>query len=401
MGFPRSVATIAAVALFAAGAVTAPASAAPSLCRVNLQPAAPVVFEVDETDVVVTLERCGSGRLRIESEGPDGLGIMLIGSTPDGTYEFWSGIESAGEYRVRAVVDDVVSGWVPLAILKEPTVYSAGWKLIGEATNTWGRFDGSHATNEPVWTEFLVDGRWSKSQESTTSGTGSYVLPLTYGANTPGEYVFRVGARYYNGAVVYTEASSIERVARPAASHAGVKIVGETANVWGHFDVRWPAPVWTEVWTGAGFSKSQQGLTGSSGNYVLPLTYGASKPDFYWYRVAGDIGDGDIARTEPFFFRRVSRPTINAVPTAKVGQPVYASGGFDVSADYKAIKVWTEVWTGQRWSKSQERVSSSTGQYTIPLTYGATTAGTTRWRVVGQYAEGRVVSPEIRLTRVR
>lgn len=400
MGTSRLATLIAALTLLTSVA-TVPANAAPAGCDVWVQPASPLVFETDDADLVVSLTGCAAGSLRVErkAESSATTQVLDFGSTADGLYELWSGIETPGRYLVRAVMDEVASSWTPLTVLAVPTVNSAGWKLVGETTYTWGRFDD--AINRPVWTEFWVNGRWSRSQTGVTVDGGGYTLPLTYGTHVPGEYVFRVGTEYDGGHVVYTEDRTIERVARPTASHAGVKIVGETANVWGHFDVWWPAPVWTEVWTGAGFSRSQQGFTSPAGNYVLPLTYGANTPDFYWYRVAADIGDGDIARTEPFFFRRVAKPTINPLGTAKVGQPVYLLGAFDVSADYKAIKVWTEVWTGQRWSKSQERPSTSTGRFTIPLTYGANTPGTTRWRVVGQYPEGRIVSHEVQLRRVR
>ncbi|NLT30174.1 MAG: hypothetical protein GXX86_06900, partial [Propionibacterium sp.] len=71
-----------------------------------------------------------------------------------------------------------------------PTAYSAGSKPVGAVTNAWGRFD----TAEPItaWTEALVNGNWSRSQTVTTTATGNYTIPLTYGATTPGTHTFRV-----------------------------------------------------------------------------------------------------------------------------------------------------------------------------------------------------------------
>lgn len=83
--------------------------------------------------------------------------------------------------------------WAAPAQAAGPTVTasSAGSKTVGETTYTWGTASG-FGTPVTVSTQVLINGKWSTSQKTTTSGY--YTLPLTYGANTPGTYTFRVVA---------------------------------------------------------------------------------------------------------------------------------------------------------------------------------------------------------------
>lgn len=67
---------------------------------------------------------------------------------------------------------------------------TAGTKPVGVETYIWGTATG--APNRPVSVQVLVNNAWSTSQSGTTSSTGSYVLPLTYGRDTPGTLSFRV-----------------------------------------------------------------------------------------------------------------------------------------------------------------------------------------------------------------
>ncbi len=53
------------------------------------------------------------------------------------------------------------------------------------------------------------------------------------------------------------------------------------------------------------------------------------------------------------------------------------------------VAVWTEVRLADgRWSRSQQRHTDAAGRFVIPLTYGATTAGTNEWRVGAAHADG-------------
>ncbi|NLT31219.1 MAG: hypothetical protein GXX86_12330, partial [Propionibacterium sp.] len=67
---------------------------------------------------------------------------------------------------------------------------TAGSRPVGVTTYVWGTAGG--APNSPVRTEVLIGGRWSRSQVGTTSATGYYALPLTYGQNNAGTYTYRV-----------------------------------------------------------------------------------------------------------------------------------------------------------------------------------------------------------------
>ena len=63
-------------------------------------------------------------------------------------------------------------------------------------------------------------------------------------------------------------------------------------------------------------------------------------------------------------------------------------------------RVWTEVRIGSGWSKSQQRTTDAAGNFTIPLTYGVKTVGTTTYRV-GVHTGGRAYySRPFALTRV-
>ncbi|NLT28888.1 MAG: hypothetical protein GXX86_00285 [Propionibacterium sp.] len=86
---------------------------------------------------------------------------------------------------------------------------TAGSARIGTVANVWGTAAG--APHAEVWTEVrLPDGRWSRSQVRRASGTGYYVIPLTYGQNNPGRYQYRVATRT-NAGTVYTAAFTFTR----------------------------------------------------------------------------------------------------------------------------------------------------------------------------------------------
>lgn len=279
------------------------------------------------------------------------------------------------------------------------TASSAGAKLVGDTTYTWGKV----ATNAPVpvWTEVHIAGSgWSRSQQSTTSASGSYSIPLTYGASTPGTYRWRVGVRHASGQVEYSAEFTLRRVARTTAASAGYKQTGKTTYTWGRVSTSTPVKVWSEVYiAGSGWSRSQVSTTSSSGYYSIPLTYGSTTPGTYRWRVGVEHSFGQSERTREFTLQRVARPTAASAGSARVGSTAYVWG---TVAGGPSLRVWSEVNVGGGWGKSQERVTSSTGYYAIPLTYGATTPGTYRWRVAAALPNGEVLrSDELTFVRTR
>lgn len=374
------------------GGVIAPQQAE-AACTINVTVDEYSPLEVQPA-AAVTLAGC-SGTLKVDVTSGGSMISTQSVTAANGTHDFWTRAVQKGQYSLVASVGTVRSSAVTFHIVDVPTGHSAGWKTVGEVSNAWGKFDVDRPTK--VWTEVRIGDRWSKSQERQSSATGNYVIPLTYGASTPGLYEYRVAGEYPSGDVLHTDSFFFERVARPTASSASVKVVGEATNVWGTFDVYTPTQVWTEVWTGNSWSKSQERTTDRDGNYVIPLTYGASASGVHRWRVAGVV-DGTVLRTNEFRLRRIGAPTAASAGTSEVGAQANAWGRY-ILPDGKPIQVWTEVWLGDRWSKSQERTTARDGNYVIPLTYRANQRGTHRWRVAGQYPEGVLHTSEFTLRR--
>lgn len=379
----------------AGGLVATPAHAVGPNCTVGLSVDGTVTADV-QPEGRVTLTNCGTGQVKVEVRSGGTLQRTIsLGSKGDGTHTTFLGVSSVGTYDARAYADTVASPSRAFSVVDSPTAATAGWKFVGEGTNVWGNFDVDAPIE--VWTEVQKGSSWSRSQVGKTRADGFYALPLTYGSDTPGLYTFRVAGRYPSGSVVYSPEVSLERVAAAKASSAGIKIVGEGTNAWGTLDVYLPTQVWTEVKKGTSWSRSQVGTTRSDGFFALPLTYGSNTSGTYTFRV-GAVMDGRTVYTNEVRLRRVNAPTASSASTKPIGQATNTWGRFDTNT---AMSVWTEVWNGSRWSRSQTRTTTASGGYVIPLTYGTNTPGTYRFRVAGQYPEGVIRTQEFTLTRTR
>lgn len=71
------------------------------------------------------------------------------------------------------------------------TVTSAASKPVGQTTYAWGSVHGG-STGDAVQVQTWIGGRWVTSQAGVLHARGGYLLPLTYGINTPGTYRYRV-----------------------------------------------------------------------------------------------------------------------------------------------------------------------------------------------------------------
>lgn len=273
------------------------------------------------------------------------------------------------------------------------TAISAGTKPVNQDTYVWGSTLGtSRAT---VSTEVLLEsGEWARSQSTVTS-TGSYTLPLTYGSSTPGLYMFRVVATD-GTTTVYSDPFMFERTENVSVSATAVrtKPINEPTYVWGAVRGTDYARVSTEVLIGGRWSTSQVDYV--EGYFALPLTYGASQPGQYTFRVRAESMTGVVAYSPQFTLTRTSALKVTAASAGSkpVGQTTYVWGQMTGAS---SARVSVQVMVGGRWSSSQSTTTG--GSYTLPLTYGANTPGTYTFRVVAQAGSVVAATPAFTLTR--
>lgn len=281
------------------------------------------------------------------------------------------------------------------------TAYSAGSKTVGALTNAWGTLTGAPAGTAVSTQVKLPSGAWSTSQRSTINASGFYTIALTYGANTPGTYTFRVVASGEQN--VISQEFTLTRLAPTVtASSAGSKRVGELTYTWGTVPgVPAGTRVETQVRLSNGtWSTSQRSSTNANGYYTIPLTYGADTPGTYTFRVHV-VDFGPQAVSSPVTLTRIAANHITTATagTKTVNTPTFVWGSVTGVPAGTRVVVQAEV-NGQ-WSNSRSATTSETGYYQVQLTYGSDTPGTYRYRVVAAGPNGYVVSEPFTLTRTR
>ena len=95
-------------------------------------------------------------------------------------------------------------------------------------------------------------------------------------------------------------------------------------------------------------------------------------------------------------------PEAKLTDTAPIyaGMPATLTGTFHTNG---ATEAWGEVWRADvnRWSRAAKVQTSATGEFTIPLTWGAESTGTQRWRAGATLPNGtEVFTPEVSLVRL-
>lgn len=287
----------------------------------------------------------------------------------------------------------LLAGLLPRTAFAAPTVGadSAGTKTIGYSTYVWGTVTESGA--QPVWTEVRLASGWSRSQTGQTTSSGRYTLELTYGFTTPGTYLYRVGSATSSG-TVYSSEFTLTRTPWQVGS-AGSKPVGQTTYTWGTMPSAANRTVWTQVLLNGSWASSQARTADASGYFAIPLTYGTNTVGRYTYRVAASTARG-VVYSQPFTLTRTARVEAYSAGTKEVNQTTYTWGTVH---GYGGGQVYTQVLVGGSWATSQVRTSSSTGAFTIPLTYGASTPGTYTFRVAASTPVGTAYSNAFTLTR--
>lgn len=268
------------------------------------------------------------------------------------------------------------------------SAFTAGETGVYSRANVWGTASG--APDSRVWTEVkLANGSWSRSQIGTTSETGFYAIPLTYGSNQAGRQDFRVGVATPQG-TVYSQPVSLNRVAKVSISSADSAPVGRVANAWGTVTGVPRAKVWTEVRLSNGkWSRSQTGTADAKGYYVLPLTYGSNAVGSYTFRVGASTPTGTVY-SGTTTIKRTGSVSAYSATTKNTG---VESNAWGTVAGARNARVWTEVkLPNGQWSRSATGTTDSRGGYILPLTYGADTAGTYTFRVAASVNGGTIYS---------
>jgi uncharacterized protein YkwD len=276
-----------------------------------------------------------------------------------------------------------------------PTVgaASAGTKTVGYSTSVWGTVSEPH---REVWTDVWLGSGWSRSQVGTTDSRGRYALELTYGFTSEGRYRFRVGSRTSAG-VVYSPEFTLTRTPwQPGWSRT--KPVGEATNTWATLPAAAGRTVWTEALVNGRWSRSQVRTANSSGYFAIPLTYGTNDVGHHTFRVGASTAFGTVYSTA-FVLERTGRSYRVDAYSAGTKQVNEATNAWGTVHGHGGGQVSTQVLVGGRWSTSQVGRSNSNGSFALPLTYGASNAGTYTFRVAASTPVGTVYSNQFTLTR--
>lgn len=161
----------------------------------------------------------GKATVRTQVKLPDGR--WATSQTGESNENGWYvikltyGKRTAGTYTWRVVVDHAdgrreITEEFTQTRVAVPTAATAGAKPTGSTANVWGTVAGTAGLR--VWTEIqLADGRWVKSQETTTEARGWYAIELTYGKNTRGTYRWRVRAQHPEAGILTSEEFTFTR----------------------------------------------------------------------------------------------------------------------------------------------------------------------------------------------
>lgn len=99
-----------------------------------------------------------------------------------------------------------------LRVLVQPTVtlWSAPTTLVAGTTGTATGRLYPEAANQTGFVEVSYRGGWARIATATTTATGLFTVPLSYGVVTPGTYTFRLGVTV-DGVTAYTRTWTLTR----------------------------------------------------------------------------------------------------------------------------------------------------------------------------------------------
>lgn len=230
-----------------------------------------------------------------DGEGWKDIGDTTVGNDGRFTAAIGDATNKVGTHQLRVVVGkDNTSNVVTVQRVKETSFDVAKVTAVGRAANAWGTVHD----NARISTQVHIPGKgWSTSQ-TIDAKAGFWQIPLTYGRNSAGTLRWRVVVKHSDGSIEVTPEKTQRRVGVTAHT-AGTKRVGALSNVWGTVDAGANAKVWTEVRVGGKWSRSQVRTAEANGFYAVPLTYGATTPGTYQWRVGAHIdGVGTVYSKE-------------------------------------------------------------------------------------------------------
>ncbi len=262
------------------------------------------------------------------------------------------------------------------------TADTAGVRDVGVATNVWGTVSGTDVKR--IWTEVKIGGSWSRSQYGKVDRNGFYAIELTYYKYTAGRHAYRVVVQARDGSLYRSNVAYLRRQAVVTAETAGARPVASATRVWGTAHGAPNKSVWTEVLVDGQWRRSQVATTNSRGYYQLELTWGKYTANTYKYRV-GVKAAGRIAYSKTVTIRRTPIISFNTVHSKVVG---LATNGWGTARGAGNASIQTQVLVNGTWRRSQTSTTTSSGSYTIPLTYGEDTPGRYRYRVVVTTPDG-------------
>lgn len=158
-------------------------------------------------------------------------------------------------------------------------------------------------------------------------------------------------------------------------------LVGQPVTARGQVNVPGITDVAVEVRVGNNWARSQVGVTSSSGEFTLPLTYGRTSAGATVFRLRATVETAAVYSRQFTVTRRATDVVLVSAPTsAATGQAVTAHA--KVTNLGAGRRVTTQFLVGKAWVASQVRTTNAAGQVSIPLTYGQASSGKTTWRLV-------------------
>ncbi len=255
-----------------------------------------------------------------------------------------------------------------------------------------------------VLADVLLSGVWHAYDSGATDSSGRITIALTFKDSEPGVYTYRLRFVQSVGStgVALTAPFQIQRTpivtlrSAPAVSPAGTTITARGKAQ--------PNPSmlsgigFTEVYTPSGWLRSQQTpMNIATGEFTLPLTYGATTPGIYLWRVGATI-NGATGRSATFGIVRTPNVQLrSASAVATRGVLTYARGR--TYPMRSGLPGFAQVRYGANWVTISNGTTNSLGDFTVPLNYGVNTAGIYTFRLGATINGTRYYTPAFNVTR--